>query len=65
MIIGFSLHPLGGLGYAPEEGDSSVREGNSRDPIIGVCDNSTIVGFCPVPDRACRIRATAPRVGAR
>ena len=26
MIVGFSLDPLWGLGYAPNEGDSSTRE---------------------------------------
>ena len=65
MIVGFSLDPLGGLGYAPKAGDSSTREGNRRDPLIGVGDNSTTVGFCLVPDRACLIRATASRAGCR
>ena len=45
MIVGFSLDPLGGL-----RGDSSTREGNRRDPLIGVGDDSTTVGFCLVPD---------------
>ena len=65
MIVGFSLDPLGGLGYAPKEGDFSTRERNCRDPLIGVGDHSTIVGFCLVPDRACWIRATASRAGPR
>ena len=65
MIIGFSLDPLGGLGYAPKEGDSSTREGKGRDPLIGVGVNSTKVGFCVVSDRACCIRATASRAGPR
>ena len=61
MIVGFSLDLLGGLGYALREGDSSAREGNRRDPLIGVGDDCTIVGFCLVPHRACWIRATASR----
>ena len=65
MIVGFSVYPLGGLGYAPKEGDSCIREGNRRDPLIGVGDGSTIVGFCLVSDRACCIRATASRAGPR
>ena len=44
MIVGFSLDPLGGLGYAPKAGDSSTSEGNRRDPLIGVGDDSTTVG---------------------
>ena len=56
MIVGFSLDPLGGLGYAPKAGGSSTREGNRRDPLFGVGYNSKIVGFCLVPDRACWIR---------
>ena len=59
MIVGFSLDPPGGLGYAPKEGDSSTKEESRRDPLIGVGDGSTIVEFCIVPDRACWIRATA------
>ena len=59
MIVGFSLDLLGGLRYAPKGGDSSPREGSCRDPLIGVGDDSTIVGFCLVPNRACWIRATA------
>ena len=65
MIVGFSQNPLGGLGYAPKEGDSSTREGNRCDSLIGVGDDSTIVGYCLVPDRACWIRATASRAGPR
>ena len=65
MIVGFSLDPLQGLGYAPKAGDSSTMEGNRRDPLIGVGDDSTIVGFCLVPDRACWIWATASRAGPR
>ena len=53
MIIGFSLDPLEGLGYAFKAGDSPTREGNRRDPLIGVGHDSTIVGFCLVPGRAC------------
>ena len=59
MIVGFSLDPLAGLGYAPKEGDSSTREENCRDPLIGVGDDSSIVGFCLVPDRAYWITSTA------
>ena len=65
MIVGFNLDPLGGLGYAPKAGDSSTREGNCREPLIGVGDNTTVVGFCLVPDRVCWIRATASRAGPR
>ena len=65
MVVGFSLDPLQGLGYAPKVGNTSTREGNRRDPLIGVGDDSTIVGFCLVPDRVCWIRATASRVGPR
>ena len=65
MIVGFSLDSLGGLGYAPKAGDSSTREGNRRDQLIGLGDDSTIVGFCLVPSRACWIRATASRAGPR
>ena len=65
MIVGFSLDPLGGLGYAPKAGDSSTREGNRRDPLIGADEHSTIVGFCLVPDRACWIKGTASRAGPR
>ena len=63
MIVGFGLDLLGVLGYAPKEGDSSTKDGNRRDPLIGVGDDSTIMGFCLVPDRACWIRATASRAG--
>ena len=59
MIVGLSLDPLWGSVYASKEGDSSTREGNCRDALIGVGDNSAIVGFCLAPDRACWIRATA------
>ena len=59
MIVESSRDPLGRLGYDPKEGDLSTKEGNRRDPLIGVGDNSTRVGFCQVPDRACWIRATA------
>ena len=65
MIVGFSLDPLRGLGYAPKEGDSSTGEGNRRHPLIGVGDKSGIVGFCLSPDRAWWIRATASRAGPR
>ena len=65
MIVGSSLDPLGGLGYAPKGGESSTREGNRRDPLIAVGDDSTIVGFCLVPDRACWSRATASRAGRK
>ena len=65
MIVGFSLDPLGGWGYAPKEEDSSTREGNCRDLLIGVGDDSTIVGFCVVADSACWIRTTASRAGPR
>ena len=40
MIVRFSLDPLGGLGDAPKAGGSSTREGNRRDPIIVVGDDS-------------------------
>ena len=63
MIVGFSLHLLWGSGYAPKEGDSSTREGNRRNALIGPGDHYTMVGFCLVPDRACWIRATASRAG--
>ena len=63
MIVGFSLDPLGGLGYACKEGDSSTSEGNLCDPLIKLGNYSTVVGFCLVPDRACWIRATASRAG--
>ena len=53
MIVGFSLDLLGGLGYAPNEGDSSSRRGVRCAPLIGVGDSCRIVGFCLVPDRAC------------
>ena len=53
MIVGFSLDPLGGWEYAPKEGDSSTREGNRCNRLIGVGDDSTIVGFCLVSVRAC------------
>ena len=49
MIVGFSLDPLRGLGYAPKEGDSSTGEGNRRHPLIGFGDKSGIVGFCLSP----------------
>ena len=65
MIVQFSLDPLGELGQAPKEGDFSTREGNRHDPLIGVGDDSTTVGFCPVPDRVCWIRATASQAGPR
>ena len=65
MIVGFSLDPLGGLGYVPNEGDSSTREGIRRDPLLKVGDDSSIVVFCLVPDRACWIRAMASRAGPR
>ena len=42
MIVGFSLDPLGGLGYAPKEEDSTTREENRRDPLMGVGYDSTI-----------------------
>ena len=51
MIVGFSLDPLGGLGYAPKERDASTREGSRRDPHIGVGDNSTIMGVVPSPQQ--------------
>ena len=63
MIVGFSLDLLGGLGYAFKAGDFSTREGNRGDTLIGVGNDSTIVRFCLVPDRACWIRATASRAG--
>ena len=65
MIVGFCLDPLGEFGYPAKEGDSFTREGNRREPLIGVGDDSTIVGFCLVPDRACWIRATVSRTGPR
>ena len=65
MIVGFSLDPLGRFDYAPKAGDSSTREENRRDRLIGVGDDSTIVGFCLVPNRACWIRATASQAGPR
>ena len=63
MIVGFSLDPPWGMECAPKEEDSFTREGNRRDPLIGVGNNSTVVGFCLVPDRACLIRATSSRPG--
>ena len=39
--------------------------GNRRHPLIGLGDDSTIVGFCLVPDSACWIRATASGAGPR
>ena len=65
MIVGFILDSHGGWGYAPKEGDSSTREGNHRDPLMGVGDDYTIVGFRLVPDRVCWIRATASRAAPR
>ena len=47
------------IGFAPRKIYSSNREGKRRNLLIGVGDDSTIVGFCLVPDRACWIRATA------
>ena len=65
MIVELSLDLLGELGYAPQGEDSSTREDNRRDPLIGVGDDSTMAGFYLVPDRACWIRATASRAGPR
>ena len=44
MIVALSLDSLGVLGYASKEGDSSTREGNRRNLLIGVGKDSTIVG---------------------
>ena len=65
MIVGFGLDPLGGLGYTSKAGDSSIREGTRCDPLIGMHNDSIIVGFCLVPDRACCIRDTASRARRR
>ena len=59
MIVGFRRDPFGGLGYTHKEGDSSTREENRRNPLVGVGEDCTIVGFCLVRDRACCIRVTA------
>ena len=59
------LDPLGGAGYGSTTRDSSTKDGNRHDPLIGAGDKSTIVGFCLLPNRASLIRATAFRAGSR
>ena len=53
MIVGLNWDALGGLGYASKENDSSISGRNCRNLLVGEGDDSTKVGFCLLPDRAC------------
>ena len=57
--VGLNRDPLGGAG------ESSTREGNILDLLIGVGEECTIVRFCLVPNRDCWMKATAARASPK